>query len=553
MEILPSGKTGADKFDLRSTAPTKVWDRLSARLFAQSMRKFFEVVRGWSYSGNEGSSAAIDDDLSIITTININDYESSFTQGLNTLIAFNNTLIVDGSSTANDIVLVPQKISSDVSPNGTNYSTNCVLPLKYQDNLEFNFIATATNTRATTISIPSLSGLSGAVDLLDESGNSLVGGEIYVGKNVRIKFKTISTVKKAILINESVSKRYLYSPSFRNKIMNGSFNIWQRGTSFTSVVDQQYSADRWLYAKSGTMVHDISLSTDIPTVSEAGILFNYSLLADCQTADSSISATDFCVIEQRIEGYNFAPIAQKPTILSFWVKATKTGIYSVYLKNGGGDRGYVGEYTVNASNTWEFKTVKFSASPSSGTWNYTNGIGAILGFSLACGSNYQITAGSWQNGGYLGSSNQVNACDSTSNNFRICGVQLEEGLLNTPFESRSFEEELYSCQRYYEKSWDYSTALGTVEEVMCPWGLVSSTDTTLVPLSVNFKVSKRAAPTMVVYDPATGNTGKFKQGATQRTVSTITVGEKMISRLYATAAMTAGDYVRFHFTASAEL
>jgi hypothetical protein len=204
MEILASGKTGADKFDLRTTAPTKIWDRLSARLFAQSMRKFFEVVRGWSYSGDEGATAAINEDLSIITASNIADYESTFTQGLNTLIGFSNTLAVDGTSTANAIVLVPKKISSDVAPDSVNYSTNNPLPLKYQDDLEFTFTATEPNTGATTISIPSLSGLSGSIDLVDESGNALVGGELFNGKVVKIKTRTISSVKKAILIKSPI-------------------------------------------------------------------------------------------------------------------------------------------------------------------------------------------------------------------------------------------------------------------------------------------------------------------------------------------------------------
>jgi len=200
MEILPSGKTGTDIFDNRTVNPNKVLDRLSMRIIAQSLRKFYEVVRGWCYSGDEASATAIDEDLSIITASNIADYESTFTQGLNTLIAFNNTLEVDGTSTENAIVLVPKKISSDISPNSTDYSTNCPLPLKYQDELEFTFRAIANNTGSMTISIPSLSGLAGTMDLVDESGNALVGGEITTGKYVKIKLKTISSVKKAILL-----------------------------------------------------------------------------------------------------------------------------------------------------------------------------------------------------------------------------------------------------------------------------------------------------------------------------------------------------------------
>src|SRR3989338_6321366 len=64
--------------------------------------------------------------------------------------------------------------------------------------------------------------------------------------------------------------------SNRNILINGDFSIWQRGTSFVSVVDQQYTVDRWVYRKiNTTAVHDISRSSDVPTVAQAGRKFNY--------------------------------------------------------------------------------------------------------------------------------------------------------------------------------------------------------------------------------------------------------------------------------------
>ena len=240
--------------------------------------------------------------------------------------------------------------------------------------------------------------------------------------------------------------------SNKNALINGDFNIWQRGTSFASAANGTYTADRWAYFKNGAMVHDVSRSTDLPTLVQAGRLFNYSLLADCTTVDSSVTGIEFCVIEHRIEGYNWLPFAQKALTLSFWVKATKTGIYCAYLKTAPGDKAFIGEYTVNQSDTWEFKTINIPASPSSGTWDYTNGIGVEVGFSLAVGPTLQTPAGVWQSNGALGSPNQVNACDNTANNFRICGVQLELGSVATSFEHRSFQHELLLCQRYYRRN-----------------------------------------------------------------------------------------------------
>jgi len=274
--------------------------------------------------------------------------------------------------------------------------------------------------------------------------------------------------------------------SNKNVIINGDFNIWQRNTSFTNFADGAYCADRWTYYKSGTMVHDISRSTDVPSLAQAGRLFNYSLLIDCQTIDSSIGSSDFCVIQQRVEGYNWLPLAQKPVTLSFWIKATKTGKYCVSLGNGSPfDKSIVKEFTINASDTWEYKTITFPASPALGTWDFTNGIGIRVSICLAAGSSYQATADAWQNANYFATSNQVNACDSASNNFRLCGVQLEAGSIATPFEQRSFQHELMLCQRYYQFVYSGSSFISTVHSSA---GIVS--------VKANFRQQMRTSPTI---------------------------------------------------------
>ena len=236
----------------------------------------------------------------------------------------------------------------------------------------------------------------------------------------------------------------------KNRIINGDMAISQRGTSFVSPADASYVLDRYVWNKSGVGEVTITQDTDVPTVAQAGRLLIRSLEIDVTTADTSIAAGDLYLISQRIEGHNFRSLAQKSFTLSFWVKATKTGIYSVGFRNDGLDRSYVAEYTVNSTDTWEFKTVTVSASPSAGTWNYTNGIGLRVNFALGVGSTFSTgTIGSWQAGNFFSSTNQVNAVDSTANNFFITGVQIEAGENATPFEERLQGAELVLAQRYY--------------------------------------------------------------------------------------------------------
>ncbi len=236
----------------------------------------------------------------------------------------------------------------------------------------------------------------------------------------------------------------------KNAVINAAFDIWQRGTSFAAIANATYHADRWLWVNTTAGVVTISRDTDVPTVANAGVLFNYSLKVAVTTADASVAAGDVAAITQRIEGFVWRNFAQRALVLSFWVKSSETGTHCVSIRNSGGDRSYVGTYTVNAANTWEKKTVTFSASPSAGTWGYTTGIGATLDFCLIAGSTFQTTAGAWQTGNYLGTSAQANVLDTIGNAFLIAGVQLEVGSVATDFEVRPYPVELGMCQRYYQ-------------------------------------------------------------------------------------------------------
>jgi len=262
---------------------------------------------------------------------------------------------------------------------------------------------------------------------------------------------TVSTAKiqDGAVTTDKIDFTGFPSFTFKNAVMNGAFEIWQRGTSFAAIGVGAYSADRWGYTKTGAMVHTVSRSTDVPTVAECGSLTPYSLLVDCTTVDTSLASGDYCALFQQIEGYVWRRFAQRALTLSFWVKATKTGTYCVQIGNGV-DRSFVREYTVDVANTWEKKTVAFPASPSAGTWNYTTGIGGSLTFCLAAGSTFQTTAGAWQTGTFFGTANQVNACDDTANDFRLARVQLEVGSAATEFEDVPYDVELSRCFRYYE-------------------------------------------------------------------------------------------------------
>jgi len=275
----------------------------------------------------------------------------------------------------------------------------------------------------------------------------------------------------------------------KNLIINGDFNVWQRGTSFAACSDNEYQADRFKYSKVGAMVHTISRDTDVPTVAESGHLSNYSLKVDCTTIDSSIAAGDECHIFHSIEGYNFKCLAQKAMTLSFWHKHTKTGTYCVSFRNTGHNQSYVAEYTQSVTDTWEKATINISASPTGGTWDYTNGVGIKIGWSIAMGSNFHTTADAWAGSSRAATSNQVNACDNAANNFMLSQVQLEAGSVATDFEVKNYADELARCKRYYER-------INSAGLANFFYGQGQANTTTAAKMVFNWEVEKRVAPTM---------------------------------------------------------
>lgn len=390
-------------------------------------------------------------------------------------------------------------------------------------------------------------GTAGTMINQDSDDVSITGGVIS-GTDVDMSAGTLT------LADDQILPTKISTYSGKNAIINGGFNIWQRGTSFTAVESGDYVVDRIQYSKLGDMVHTVSQDTDVPTQAESGHKSNYSLKVDCTTADSSIAAGDYARLIHKLEGYNFAPFVGKTATLSFWVKATKAGVYCVAFRNAGADRSYITEYTINTTNTWEKKTITLTFNYSGGTWNYTTGIGGVIAWTLAAGSTYQTTKDTWQNGTYFITANQVNACDSTDNNFWLAQVQFELGSVATDFEYEDIGTTLRKCQRYYQKSYNQDIYPGAVSLEGCV--VLFASDIATIP-GLRWPIEMRTIPTVVIYSTL-GTSGKvsvYSSGNDTGTIVTATyVGEKGCLNISDSGSgLTAGVAYRINFTASAEL
>jgi hypothetical protein len=239
---------------------------------------------------------------------------------------------------------------------------------------------------------------------------------------------------------------------FRNRIINGDMRIDQRNAgSAVTPSDNAFTLDRWAHRENGSGAYTVQRSTTVPS----GQGFTNSILATVTTADSSIASDEIYSFLHKIEGFNTADFnwgtaSAKPITLSFWVRSSHIGTYSVGFLNIDANRGYAASYTINSADTWEYKTITISGD-TTGTWHTDNRCSIQISFCLGCGTDRTEPANSWVGSNVQGADGTFNWMANLNATFYLTGVQLEVGSYATSFERRPYTTELQLCQRYYYK------------------------------------------------------------------------------------------------------
>jgi hypothetical protein len=245
--------------------------------------------------------------------------------------------------------------------------------------------------------------------------------------------------------------------SHRNLVVNGAMQVDQRGTSTGVNTTGYYAVDRMRISQNSiaTARYTREQSTDAPDG------FASSLKVTTTTAEGSVGATDgYRPLHYKIEGQDLQQLqygtsGAKSLTLSFYVKSSVTGTYGVTFKGiESQERMITDTYTINSANTWEFKSITIPGDTGSSITN-DNANRFEIYWIGGSGSDErtQDTSGSWGNsaiaGFAFGHSSSVQLQNTLNSTWLITGVQLEVGEKATPFEHRSFGDELARCQRYF--------------------------------------------------------------------------------------------------------
>ena len=273
----------------------------------------------------------------------------------------------------------------------------------------------------------------------------------------------------------------------RNIVTNGAMNVAQRSASVTGIGASAgyFTCDRWKIEVANTAGRFTQTQT-----ADGPVGFANCLKLDCTTADTSVAAAEYLYIAQSFEGQDIQAINKgvtgaKQITLSFYVKANAAFTFVTEIQDYDNSRIISKSYATTTD--WVRHEMIFDADADDGSspFDDDNGASLAVNFWLHGGTNF--TSGtlstSWANvsntNRYVGGSSFFS---STDNNFFITGVQLEVGSVATPFEHRSYGEELALCQRYFETG-----------EVQTPCSFITST---IIIARVQFAATKRANPTV---------------------------------------------------------
>jgi hypothetical protein len=234
----------------------------------------------------------------------------------------------------------------------------------------------------------------------------------------------------------------------RNLIINGDFRVSQRGdyTSATTFNDNSLALDRWY----------MSIGAGSATIQQ---LTSGAKMVATSSYDGNLQ------FRQKVERLNIDTLVGKTVTLSAKIKTNNATDCRLLTYNGSWS---TGSALHSGSGEFEILTYTFTMPPDGGYGSLICGVGIDGNGSASV---------SVANGDYI----------------EVEYVQLELGSVATPFEHRSYGEELALCQRYYQNYHKY----GSISLI---YNLATTVSTSGYPChTVALPTPMRSSPTITIY------------------------------------------------------
>ena len=318
---------------------------------------------------------------------------------------------------------------------------------------------------------------------------------------------------------------YGASSFLRNRIINGSMGIDQRNAGASQTITAAalaYTVDRWYAYCTGANVTGQRVTSSGTTVSPSQYAYQF-------TGAASVTAIGFA---QRIEAVNSYDLAGSTATLSVNLSNSvlTTVTWTAYYANTTDTFGTLASPTVTQIATGTFTVT-------STLTRYSTNIS--IPSAATTGIQILFTVGA-----------------QTSGTWVIGNVQLEAGSVATPFERRQITNEIVLCERYFQTSYDFGNAPGSTGSGSngAPSHVVEAT-ANYPSIQIIFRTRMRVQPTMTIYSPNTGASGKIYSSNASTDVAGVvgTNGQSGATTYVNNTTIAVAFLIQAHYSAVAEL
>jgi hypothetical protein len=317
-------------------------------------------------------------------------------------------------------------------------------------------------------------------------------------------------------------------PYNENLLINGGFDVWQRGSSFTinSSNSGIFTADRfraWFGGAPGDSVATVSRESFVAGDTSSNGCSHFLRVS------KSFNNNEFS-IEQSIE--NIAKYSSKKVTIGFDVKANSNISNAIKIK-------VFQVFGTGGSATVPISSSNFDVSTSIERKFATLTLPSISGKTIGSGSCFVVS---------------IQIESTATGNFDISCIKIEDGEIATKFIAEPIDETIAKCQRYYQKSYRNDVAPGSVSVDTGHPNVLALGSNRLN--GVDLCVRMRATPTITFYKPSSGEIGKAETSAETGTfeVTSVEASESRIAVVWVGAGgLIQGQDYQYHYTASAEL